>query len=690
MIQNRSKLLMVFMIIALVLGINHAAWGAAEADAGSDQHEVGFGATIQLDATGSTGEGDLTYRWEQILGPRVTLSDPTSPTPTFVTPDFLDSIMPSAHERFGVVGLEPNNITLTFRVTVTDASGETDTDDVGIETASGHTTGLRNVGLGELVYFNGATQEAYMWTATGPFGQPVELDEAETRHPHFVPMVMGTYIIREENSGTEISVHVAEYQGIRACAACHTGQLAADRVTPWSQTDHATFFTRAVDGLVSSHYSSSCIGCHTVGYNTSSAAVNGGFDDLMTLSGWEFPSTLESGNWESFVNQFPTLANLSNIQCENCHGPGGDHFGESTTIDVSFADSSCGVCHNEGTHHIKNEQFRFGPHSRLVSGTNQEGCTKCHTVQGFIQETIKGGSPVVPNAPEPQTCVACHDPHSRDNPHHLRAYGSATLPNGFVIEEAGAGAICINCHNSRRDASDPAAIFNRAPHGSPQGDMLAGSNAMEIPGETYTNSFHSGPEFIGFFFSDEGSRENDTCVTCHMASAEQFADQTGTYNRLGEHSFKIATFVDGQRIENLDACNLCHSLTTFNRRARGDFDGNGAVEGIQTEVSGLLAILRSAIEQSLGGGHFDESHGRIHFFDPASTEEEPIEVQPTDAQYIAAYNYFFVLNDGSFGIHNTAYAVQVLQSSYRLLTGTPVPNAEPHRRVAADFKFRSQ
>ncbi len=688
------RLVMFLMAMALVIGINRAAWASPEADAGPDQDNVGFGVTIQLDGTGSTGEGALTYRWEQIVGPRIALSDTNSPTPTFVSSDFLDTIASSAAERFGVVGLEPNNYTLTFELTVTDATGETATDTVAISLVSGSTTGLRNVGLGQLVYFNGATQESYLWTAVGPFGQTVELEEAETRHPHFIPMNMGNCIIREENSGVEISIHVSDYQGIQACAACHEGQLALDRVTGWSQTGHATMFTRAVDGLVSSHYSSSCLSCHTVGYDTSSSAVNGGFDDLMTQSGWTFPSTLEPGNWQSFVNTYPSLANLANIQCENCHGPGGDHYGESTTIDFNYKDSVCGICHNEGSHHIKNEQFRFGPHSSLVEGTNRGSCIKCHTAQGFVQDIRGVEELVVPDDPEPQTCAACHDPHSSSNPHQLRVYGSASLPNGRVMEEVGAAAVCINCHNSRRDATDPAAIFNHAPHGSPQGDMLAGSNAMEIPGETYTNSFHAGPDFIEFYFSDEGSRENEKCVTCHMASAEAFSDQTGIYNRLGEHSFVIATTVDGQRIENLDACNLCHNLTTFDRHARGDFDGNGVVEGVQTEVRGLLDVLMAAIEQSLGGGHIHESHGRIHFYNAehievGPDEEEPNEVEPTDEQYIAAYNYFFVHNDGSYGIHNTAYTVQVLQFSYKLLTGTAVPNAEPHRRVALDFQFRT-
>ncbi|APE28680.1 autotransporter outer membrane beta-barrel domain-containing protein [Aurantiacibacter gangjinensis] len=57
------------------------------ADAGADQ-TVSQGDSVQLDGTGSTDpEGDpLTYDWEQVSGPPITIQDPTSATPTFLAP----------------------------------------------------------------------------------------------------------------------------------------------------------------------------------------------------------------------------------------------------------------------------------------------------------------------------------------------------------------------------------------------------------------------------------------------------------------------------------------------------------------------------------------------------------------------------------------------------------------------------
>jgi len=41
----------------------------------------------------------------------------------------------------------------------------------------------------------------------------------------------------------------------------------------------------------------------------------------------------------------------------------------------------------------------------------------------------------------------------------------------------------------------------------------------------------------------------------------------------------------------------------------------------------------------------------------------------TQNQLKAAYNYFFVTNDGSYGVHNAKYAIGILQKSMDIITG---------------------
>ena len=61
------------------------------------------------------------------------------------------------------------------------------------------------------------------------------------------------------------TITASTYYGVNTCAACHSGGvLNAPSIYPtYTNTPHASYFTRAIDGLVSSHYSKSCIQCHT-------------------------------------------------------------------------------------------------------------------------------------------------------------------------------------------------------------------------------------------------------------------------------------------------------------------------------------------------------------------------------------------------------------------------------------------
>ncbi len=77
------------------------------ADAGPDQN-TDEQTKVTLDGSNSSDpdDGIASYRWEQIAGPSVSLSDPEAVQPTFLTPI-----------------VEPNGISLTFELIVTDVGG---------------------------------------------------------------------------------------------------------------------------------------------------------------------------------------------------------------------------------------------------------------------------------------------------------------------------------------------------------------------------------------------------------------------------------------------------------------------------------------------------------------------------------------------------------------------------------------
>ena len=299
------------------------------------------------------------------------------------------------------------------------------------------------------------------------------------------------------------------------------------------------------------------------------------------------------------------------------------------------------------------EQWAASPHAKVVEDpAKRDGCVTCHAGNAFAKGITKA-----PEAPSPEatTCDSCHD-WGNSNPSNVRKYGEVTLPNGKTFE-AGKGALCISCHNSRKSTSDPKNISGQAaPHGAAQGDMLAGTNGSEFEGFKYSNSPHTTIE--------------NACVTCHMAKSPGEGDKTAL---VGEHTYLVK---DEKGTVNLNACNTCHTkVQGFNRTAYGDFDGNRKIQGIQTEVKGLLELIKQAVEERLDGGNggqITESHGKVVFLaKDGKTELKNVPVP----LYKAAYNYLFVENDGSFGIHNPVYAVQLLQTSFKAATGQDVPNA---------------
>jgi hypothetical protein len=83
-----------------------------------------------------------------------------------------------------------------------------------------------------------------------------------------------------------------------------------------------------------------------------------------------------------------------------------------------------------------------------------------------------------------------------------------------------------------------------------------------------------------------------------------------------------------------------------------DHDGDGTVEPFQTEVQGMLNILKDALIAA--DVVLDEDQGLFDLTQMASN---------TTTERAAAYNYDFVVGDRSLGYHNPIYVVNLLASS---------------------------
>ena len=466
---------------------------------------------------------------------------------------------------------------------------------------------------------------------------------------------IGTTNITQNISGST-------YMGIQVCEFCHSGSASAENIySTWTNTPHATFFTLAIDGLESSHYNKSCISCHTVGYDTNALAVNGGFDDIATQLGWTFPTVLTNGNWAAMP---AALQNLGNIQCENCHGPGSEHaysFGNTNLfnwprIGISYGAGDCGQCHDDMPNHIKNAEWNNSMHAITTSiptGPTRNNCVRCHTAPGFIG--YLAGSTTTNTAYEAITCQACHDPHDASNPYELRTALNYTLPDGTAVTNAGAGGFCMECHHSRNGAATNNVVnyaigaatwaggSSFGPHDNPQGDMIEGVNAITY-GQAIPSTAH---QYV----------LTNTCVDCHMQTV---ASTDPAFLKAGGHTFEMSYSVVANGVTNIvdkvDVCVQCHGpITSFNFPVE-DYDGNGIVEGVQTEIQHLLDHITTLLPNTNG-----VVDGLV--------KSPSVTTNWAPAYLKAAYNWQFVNNDGSKGIHNVPFAVGLLKASINNLTG---------------------
>ena len=718
------------------------------------------GATVTAKATITVSDGSTvqSVKWTQTGGVPAALTNATTDTVTIALPDrktfreglievleeppAADSQLPAyvpanpAYEgglqnRFVVVGVSPHALTdaaaVKLNVAVTTTSGTYNTAATVAGNVPWETSiGTRNVPILLPVLFHAKKQASYDWSLTSaPVGSTATLLDAKTQNPELTPDVAGTYQLTVTDLATAkpvtLTIHAGTWKGIitgqtadgrpmvdSGCTSCHVKNTPHfDLFTPWAQSGHSEIFTQNVT-TPNGHYSSSCLSCHTVGFNAK-GIKNNGIDDASDWSAFLATDLLthgDPGNWTKILAQFPATARMANIQCENCHGPqdSAAHMKKDGSR-KTLSSEVCGSCHGEPARHGRYQQWQLSGHANYelaVSEGTDATCAKCHSAQGFVawkNNNFSTANLTVDWTTEdvhPQTCATCHDPHDVGTTSggpttnaKVRVFGNTPLlMAGFSATNVGSGATCMTCHNGRRglrdDANYVASDATRAPHSGPQADILMGQN---------------------MFFAKVGTRGNhskiqDTCVTCHMEStdppptlANRNAD--GTYGGTN-HTFYA----------NPNICAKCHSAITL-ESVQGPVEAKMAALKSQMELAiknVMLAQIRAGNAIDLGGQktvrsvsdisavEFIESHGRqgvnvalstgakvsdlslatVKVVRPAGSAVELYSVADP-ALGKAGWNYFMVESDKSKGAHNPAFVNSALDIS--LFAVTAVNNA---------------
>jgi hypothetical protein len=659
-------------------------------------YDVGFENLVTLDGTivSTDGLGPApTYAWTQTAGMPTALSSASAVSPTFSTghlTNFVDMADHLAEGDLDGIGLDAEQViesTYTFQLLI---SGNSQIH-TGIYTVicSSPSPKQPNTPVGLLTYFKAGTNSTSWALLSKPPGSTAVLTHTNSLTPALRPDIEGVYVIKDNVSGATRTNTAASWTGVEFCGICHgpgNNLGNKDMVTPWSQTWHASFFTELINSTnrvksspvyYNDDYNESCIYCHTVGYNKTPSANNGGFDDVAAALGWTFPTSINSNNW----NNVPLpLQGKANIQCENCHGPGSRHPGPTS---VSLNVAVCAQCHQDGHYHTRVEQWEQSPHFRGFKEVSEEEgenstCARCHSPNGYVDvsKRIAGGQDVVTASKTNNyaigigelICQGCHDPHHTfDNPdrHQLRIYdttvaGAPAVAGSAVLTNKGASATCMYCHNSRRfpfQVTGSSQYYRSVrsgqisgPHESTATEIFNGITAGVV---TYGNAMASG------WHTTSGS-----CVGCHMYPNPAIG--APGHNQVGDHTFKMSYMNGTNEVENIAACNQCHEgfdpVDTFDFvSSRGeDWDGTNGVQGIQSETTGLLDEIRTLLNTT-GVASVTNAQGEYTgFASPGAWSTNALR----DAQYKAAWNWMMIARDRSKGVHNPAFTIRLLQNTY--------------------------
>jgi hypothetical protein len=150
----------------------------------------------------------------------------------------------------------------------------------------------------------------------------------------------------------------------------------------------------------------------------------------------------------------------------------------------------------------------------------------------------------------------------------------------------------------------------------------------------------------------------NVCVGCHMQAV---AATDPAFGKAGGHTFSMSYLNGTNTVDKVDVCVSCHGPIQHFDMVRKDYNGDGVIEGIQTEVQKLLDKLNTLLPDSTYRA--DGNYIADGLVNSVSAKTN----WPTKFLN-AAWNWQFVNVEGSKGIHNAPYAIGLLNASIADLT----------------------
>jgi len=283
-------------------------------------------------------------------------------------------------------------------------------------------------------------------------------------------------------------------------------------------------------------------------------------------------------------------------------------------------------------------------------------CAKCHSESGFVDFVTDGKVDAAVAAPgQAFTCAMCHNDAAE-------AMTSVTFPSGVVIENLGAEARCMTCHQGREskvsldkklagfgENLDPDAV--PAPYKDDAGKdvVLSFSNVhyFAAGGMLYGSQVQMGYQYEGKTYDAKHQHVEgfDTCIGCHDS-----------------HSLEV----------KVETCTECHvdAVTVEDLRnirepsSAEDYDGDGdKTEGVAFEIAGLQETLLTSMQAyalEVAGAEIKYDGAAYPYFMGADDKNYP---NWTPRLLKAAYNYQVSIKDPGAFAHGGKYVIELLVDS---------------------------
>jgi hypothetical protein len=297
-------------------------------------------------------------------------------------------------------------------------------------------------------------------------------------------------------------------------------------------------------------------------------------------------------------------------------------------------------------------------------------CAKCHSTSGFV-DYIGGDGTEANKVDNPGVimqgvqCGACHNAAAA-------TYTDVTLPSGSVLK-AGGDAVCSTCHSGM--GSGPSVDKNKLVVAAGAGaddtvleksSLMSAHYAMAAATHAGTDGKsgyeYAGKTYVGTFAHDEKVNQ---CTECH-----------------DPHTLWIKENAAGEAI-----CSACHvTVKTYAdyRTVPGkvDYDGNGKVEPVATEIQGMETLLKAAITK-----YSSEKLGKALGFNfdayPYAYVDTNVDgkIDETEGVFANGYNTFsprllragfnlmFSHKEPGAYVHNAKYVLQLMYDSIADLGG---------------------